>query len=558
MTGTGAVGSGAAVTWPRRATIFWRTFLLSLTALVIAEGVGLVLSGAQPTSDGPPVNLGDLARWLLGSQGSVLGGATGNAGVGGKVGGADTATVTGGSASAGGAAGVVGPPVNSGPPEVGGLVGPPDALGPPGGLGAPGTLGGPGTLEGPGAPGTLGRPGTLGGPLGPPPDLVLGGVDELPAVRRRWVLSDEERAPEAPGDVDDGASSRLTGLLATRLGVEQARVRLYVSKVGVFDEGGAPVEADELRLRKGFIAGFERSGGQWRVLENRSAGIADLFQRRVVWELALGVAVLLPVSWMFARALSAPIRRFSEAAKRLGTDPYAPALERDGPAEMLVAIDSFNAMQGRVTRLLQERSQMVAAIAHDLRTPLTRLTFRLDGLESPLKERVESDIQQMTLMIAATLDFVRDRSLGGTRERLDLRLLVESVVDDQSDVGHDVRIDGVETVPLRGDPVALRRAFANLVDNAVTYGERARVHLRVSDGNCVVDIDDDGPGIPEGLQERVFEPFFRAERSRNRDTGGIGLGLTTVRSIVVDHGGAVTLRNRKNGGLRVGVTLPVG
>ena len=539
MTGTGVVGRGAAVRWPRRATIFWRTFLLSLTALVIAEGVGLVLSGAQPTSEGPPVSVGDVARWLAGGQGTVAG-PPGNAGAVGGVGGMAAngrSAGIGGMAGVGGAGGVVGPQVDLGPPGVGVPVGPPGALGPPGGLGGPGTL---------------------GEPLGPPPDLVLGGVDELPGVRRRWVLSDAARAPAAPDDVDEGASSRLTGLLATRLGVERTRVRLYISKAALFEEGGAPVDADELRLRQGFVAGFERSGGQWRVLVNRSAGIADLFQRRVVWEFTLGVAVLLPVSWMFARALSAPIRRFSEAAKRLGTDPYAPALERDGPAEMLVAIDSFNAMQGRVTRLLQERSQMVAAIAHDLRTPLTRLAFRLDGLESPLKEKVESDIQQMTLMIAATLDFVRDRSLGETRERLDLRLLVETVVDDQSDVGHDVTLDGVEAVPLRGDPVALRRAFANLVDNAVKYGERARVHLRVSEANCVVDIDDDGPGIAEGLQDRVFEPFFRAEQSRNRDTGGIGLGLTTVRSIVVDHGGTVTLRNRKDGGLRVVVTLPVG
>ena len=545
MTGTGALGRGAAVRWPRRATIFWRTFLLSLTALVIAEGVGLVLSGAQPTSEGPPASVGDVARWLAGGQGTV-GGSPGNAGAVGGVGGmaanGRSAGIggmagVGGTASVGSTGGVIGPQVDSGPPGVGVPVGPPGALGAPGGLGAPGTL---------------------GGPLGPPPDLILGAGDELPGVRRRWVLSDAARAPAAPDDVDEGASSRLTGLLATRLGVERTRVRLYISKAALFEEGGAPVDADELRLRQGFVAGFERSGGQWRVLVNRSAGIADLFQRRVVWEFTLGVAVLLPVSWMFARALSAPIRRFSEAAKRLGTDPYAPALERDGPAEMLVAIDSFNAMQGRVTRLLQERSQMVAAIAHDLRTPLTRLAFRLDGLESPLKEKVESDIQQMTLMIAATLDFVRDRSLGGTRERLDLRLLVETVVDDQSDVGHDVTLDGVEAVPLRGDPVALRRAFANLVDNAVKYGERARVHLRVLDANCVVDIDDDGPGIAEGLQDRVFEPFFRAEQSRNRDTGGIGLGLTTVRSIVVDHGGTVTLRNRRDGGLRVVVTLPVG
>jgi two-component system OmpR family sensor kinase len=350
-------------------------------------------------------------------------------------------------------------------------------------------------------------------------------------------------------------SSRLTELLAARLAVDPQHVRLYVKKVGFLEDSSASIE-DELRLRQGFVAGLERSPGHWRVLEDRSTGVA-LFQRRALWEFAVGVALLLPVSWMFARALSAPIRRFSEAARRLGTDPYAPALERDGPAEMLAAIDSFNAMQGRVTRLLQERSQMVAAIAHDLRTPLTRLAFRLDGLDSPLKEKVESDIQQMTLMISAALDFVRDRSLGGTRERLDLRLLVESVVDDQSDVGHDVTLDGAESVPLQGDPVALRRAVANLVENAVKYGERARLHLRVSEGNCVIDIDDDGPGIPEALQERVFEPFFRAERSRNRDTGGIGLGLTTVRSIIVDHGGTVTLRNRKDGGLRVVVTLPV-
>ena len=526
MRGSGAASGGwqGPVTWPRRATIFWRTFLLSLTALVIAEGVGLVLSGARPSVDGPPVNLGDVVRWLGGSTQAAVG--------------ASKVAVNEGLSAAAGSSGSPGSERTAGPPEA---VGPPDT----GGL--PGISGGP--------------PGGLGGPPGPPPDLALGGLDGLPGLpnaRRRWVLAEATRPPEAPADVDNGSSSRLTALLASRLGVDPAHVRLYVNKTGLFGDSGAPLDEDELRLRHGFTAGLEHGRGQWKILENRSAGIADLLQRRAVWEFALGVAVLLPVSWMFSRALSAPIRRFSEAAKRLGTDPYAPALERNGPAEMLVAIDSFNAMQGRVTRLLQERSQMVAAIAHDLRTPLTRLAFRLDGLESPLKEKVESDIQQMTLMIAATLDFVRDRSLGGTRERFDLRLLVESVVDDQSDVGHDVTLDGIEAVPLHGDPVALRRAFANLVDNAVKYGERARVHLRVSEGHCVVDIDDDGPGIPEALQERVFEPFFRAERSRNRDTGGIGLGLTTVRSIVVDHGGTVTLRNRRGGGLRVVVALPVG
>ena len=499
------------MTWPRHATIFWRTFLLSLTALVIAEGVGLALSGARPSADGPPVNIGDVARWLADSPSTVT--HSGPPGAASGVGAPEGSSL--GSSRIG--------PQNSGPPL------------PPGGSGGP--------------------PGMLAGPMGPPPDLILSGPQE---ARRTWSLTEARRPPVAPSDVDEEASSRLTGLLAARLGVGPQRVRLYVQKAGLFSVDRGPLGDDGLRLRQGFVAGVERGQGQWKILENRAAGLTDLFQRRALLEFAVGVMVLLPVSWLFARALSAPIRRFSDAARRLGTDPYAPALERDGPAEMLAAIDSFNAMQGRVTRLLQERSQMVAAIAHDLRTPLTRLAFRLDGLDLPLKEKVESDIQQMTLMISAALDFVRDRSLGGTRERLDLRLLVESVVDDQSDVGHDVTLEGVESVPMQGDPVALRRAVANLVENAVKYGERARLHLRVSEGKCVIDIDDDGPGIPEALQERVFEPFFRAERSRNRDTGGIGLGLTTVRSIIVDHGGTVTLRNRKDGGLRVVVVVPVG
>ena len=200
---------------------------------------------------------------------------------------------------------------------------------------------------------------------------------------------------------------------------------------------------------------------------------------------------------------------------------------------------------------------MIGAIAHDLRTPLMRLAFRLDSLESPLKEKVEADINEMKLMISAALDFLRDQAAGGSRERLDLRLLVESVVDDQSDVGHDVSLASGEPVVVRADPLSLRRLVANLVDNALKYGERARLKLRSGEAQVTLEIDDDGRGIADVLQQRVFEPFFRAESSRNRDTGGIGLGLTTVRAIVLDHGGHIELRNRKEGGLRVVVSLPL-
>jgi two-component system OmpR family sensor kinase len=272
---------------------------------------------------------------------------------------------------------------------------------------------------------------------------------------------------------------------------------------------------------------------------------------------ALGAGTLLPLAWIFARALSAPIRRFSEAAQRLGMDPSAPPLPREGPAEMLVAVDSFNTMQARLSRLLRERTHMVGAIAHDLRTPLTRLAFRLDDLPSPLREKVDGDIREMKTMIAAALDFIRDRSLTGQSERLDFRLLVESVVDNQSDLGHDVTLQAGVPFTITGNPLSLRRMVVNLVENALKYGERARLRLRVVNDRCVLEIDDDGPGIPEQLHEQVFEPFFRLEASRNRDTGGIGLGLATVRAIVLEHSGEITLGNRKGGGLRVMVSLPV-
>jgi two-component system OmpR family sensor kinase len=212
-------------------------------------------------------------------------------------------------------------------------------------------------------------------------------------------------------------------------------------------------------------------------------------------------------------------------------------------------------MQARINRLIHERTHMVGAIAHDLRTPLTRLAFRLDDLPSPLSDKVDADIQEMKAMIAAALDFIRDRSLAGQHERLDFRLLVERVVNDHNDLGHDVAFEEGTPITIEGTPLALRRMVANLVQNALKYGERARLRLRAVSSHCVLEIDDDGPGIPDQLQQQVFEPFFRIEASRNRDTGGIGLGLATVRAIVLDHGGEITIGNRKTGGLRVTISL---
>jgi two-component system OmpR family sensor kinase len=353
------------------------------------------------------------------------------------------------------------------------------------------------------------------------------------------------------------ASEPLRMQLAQLLGVDRSAVLFFASESDQTSRG-TPAPGNSATLQRSFVAARHMNDGSWNVVEREVEGFPNALHRRAMLLFALGAATLLPFAWLFARALSAPIRRFSEAARRLGRDPNAPPLPREGPAEMLLAVDSFNSMQARLNRLIQERTHMVGAIAHDLRTPLTRLAFRLEDLPQPLREKVDADIHEMKSMVSAALDFIRDRALSGQREPLDFRLLVESVVDDQSDLGHDVVLQSGTPITIAGNPLALRRMVGNLVDNALKYGERARLRLRVANDQCILDIDDDGPGIPEQLQQQVFEPFFRLETSRSRDTGGIGLGLATVRAIVLDHGGEIGLGNRKGGGLRVTVSLPVG
>jgi signal transduction histidine kinase len=459
----------------REVSIYGRTFLLMLVALVVAEGIGMAFVAYRPPTHDAPVSLSEVA-WRLSEE--------------------------------------IGPPLGAGSR---------------------------GAFDGPPGGGGFGQGPPPGIPPGFPPDSGL-----VPTT-----------SPTAPVPANHALlpAQTLRTRLAQLLHEDKAAIVMYATSVDERTAGEARL--GEAMLRNSFLAGLRSADGTWRAVERVTEGFPNALQRRAALLFLLGAATLMPLAWLFARALSASIRRFSEAAQRLGTDPNAPPLLREGPAEMLVAVDSFNSMQARLNRLIRERTHMVGAIAHDLRTPLTRLAFRLDDLPHPLQEKVDSDIQEMKVMIATALDFIRDRALSGQQERLDFRLLVESVVDHQSDLGHDVALQGGEPLTIGGNPLALRRMVANLVENALKYGERARLRLRASDSRCVLEIDDDGPGIPQQLQDQVFEPFYRLESSRNRDTGGIGLGLATVRAVVLEHGGEITLGNRKGGGLRVIVSLPI-
>lgn len=269
-----------------------------------------------------------------------------------------------------------------------------------------------------------------------------------------------------------------------------------------------------------------------------------------------GLLVLLPLALSFSRALAAPIREFARAADHLGRDPRAAPLPLQGPREIIRAAESFNTMQTRLNRMVAERTQMLGAIAHDLRTPLARLAFRLDKLPGSDQEKAQADIGEMTAMIAAALDLLRDQSMDAPRGPLDLRSLVENVVDGLADTGQNVVLEPGPSATVDGDPVALRRLVTNLVDNALKYGRRARLRLLLDRDACRLEVDDDGPGVDPAQAEQLFTPFFRGEASRNRGTGGIGLGLSVVQDVATRHGGDVMLANRAEGGLRATLVLP--
>jgi signal transduction histidine kinase len=215
-------------------------------------------------------------------------------------------------------------------------------------------------------------------------------------------------------------------------------------------------------------------------------------------------------------------------------------------------------MQERLRRLIDNRTQMLAAISHDLRTPLTLLRLRAENVaNADDRDKMLATIAEMDSMIRATLAFARDEATAEPRRRTDLTALLASVVDDMTDAGLPVAMEPAAPVIYECMPGALKRALTNLLDNAVNYGKQARAAIRATPQAIDIVIDDEGPGIPEDELARVFQPFYRVEGSRSRETGGIGLGLAIALSVVQAHGGQLTLSNRPEGGLRARIVLPI-
>jgi signal transduction histidine kinase len=271
---------------------------------------------------------------------------------------------------------------------------------------------------------------------------------------------------------------------------------------------------------------------------------------------AMAIGIVL-ASILVVRWITNPLRRLVEAAEGFGKGGAPVLMPEDGPREVREAARTFNAMQARIHRLIADRTQALAAVSHDLRTPIQRLRLRAGFLEdAETQSAIDADLDEMESMVEATLAYLRGEAEAEEPRPADLAAILRTLCDDAADRGDAVTYGGPDRVPLRLRPVAVKRAFANLIDNAMKYGGGARVTLENEPEAATVRVEDDGPGIPDGALETVFEPFHRLEESRNRSTGGTGLGLTIARQVVQGHGGTLTLANRPVGGLAAVVRLP--
>jgi two-component system OmpR family sensor kinase len=278
-------------------------------------------------------------------------------------------------------------------------------------------------------------------------------------------------------------------------------------------------------------------------------------------QIALSTTVMvlgvIAVAAFLIRQITRSLRALADAANRLDPNAGSTPVEEGGPSEVRALSAAFNNLQRRVKRLVDDRTQTLAAISHDLKTPLTRMRLRTEDIADPeLARSVTADLAEMEAMLDSTLAFLRGDQLSEEKKPIDLGSLLDTISSDLVDLGHDVTLTRSGPVVVRGRHLALKRAFRNLAENAVKYGVRARITLNARADGALVVIDDDGPGIPEDKKEAIFRPFYRIDDSRNRETGGVGLGLTVARSVIHSHGGELTLTNRGDGGLCTSVSLP--
>lgn len=306
-----------------------------------------------------------------------------------------------------------------------------------------------------------------------------------------------------------------------------------------------------------FVSQVRLHDGMLVTFDARQPAHTTEWPYRMLLSLAVLLSAVVAVSLLAVRWATRPLKALADAADELGQNIHRQPMEESGPIEVARAARAFNTMQARLVSYLNERTSVLAAMSHDLKTPVTRLRLRAELLGDPeLRLKFTRDLEEMEAMVAATLDFLRGAGSAEASQPIDMMALLESLQADLSEVGSQISIEGRTLRPYTGRPAALKRCLRNLVENAVKYGTAASIEVHDNADRLQIAIRDRGPGIPQEELRRVLEPFYRLESSRSRDTGGTGLGLTIANSIAELHGGRLTLENRDTGGLDVQLTLP--
>jgi signal transduction histidine kinase len=312
------------------------------------------------------------------------------------------------------------------------------------------------------------------------------------------------------------------------------------------------------RIHETLLVSVDLPDGSW--LNFRVSGSAwdHIFSLSAIPSLALmALGAIFFTAWAVNKPLKS-LSHFAKASEDMGINIHAALpVSEAGPREIREAARAFNHMQTRVQRLLEARNHMLGAISHDFRTPLTRLRLRVESITSDeQRNKAISDLDEMEAMIKLTLKFARDEAAEESRTSLDLATLIREIVAGLDTAGNRISVQTSENIHAVCQPVGIRRALTNIIENGIFYGEQIFVEMHQADDNVIINVDDDGPGIELQHREQVFTPFYRLESSRNRETGGAGLGLSIAQTIVHAHGGMIKLLDSPMGGLRVRIVLP--
>jgi signal transduction histidine kinase len=306
-----------------------------------------------------------------------------------------------------------------------------------------------------------------------------------------------------------------------------------------------------------FVAQVRLNDGALVTFDSRQPGQTAGWPYRLLLSLLVLLVSVIAVSLVAVRWATRPLKALADAADELGRDIDRAPMPEKGPLEVARAARAFNTMQERLARHIRERTATLAAMSHDLKTPVNRLRLRAELLDdSEVKKKISQDLAEMESMLHDTLEFMRGGESAEKAQPVDVQALLESLQADAQEMGRKVAIEGAAARPYVGRPQALKRCLGNLLDNALKYGGAATIVVEDAAERLTIRIRDRGPGIPEPELERVFEPFYRLEGSRSRDTGGTGLGLSIARKLAQLHGGTLELRNLAAGGLEAVLALP--